>query len=428
VVFNATVPGKRIYALFGFAAINDFGLYLRALDKDVMILINDVAKVLHDEVYRWGFGDSGQCNKNLGAAFLMVFRIGGFEEVQAKKARATDVIFSSAEKRTNRKTSDYPKKRFGRDSAFTTRRGQQGLRRRRSSGEDDALTAEALQLASLPGIVPFTDRAVLGFLKCYAGIHRDQRLKDWKKDFRLGLGVGAFSVEMIFGMDAGWAVEGAVGSEYKIDATYLSPHVNMASRMMAASKQYGVSMLMSQAVEELLSEPARQKMRHLDTVFVKGSSIAQKIYTYDCRHKGVDFFLLDRSPEQADLDSERYTSQIWNQDPDLLAMRKHVTVEFEDAFAAGLSNYLDGDWKHALPLLKKADKIMIETVVEEGWVSDDVNGMEERLFNENDQTEEIRRLRQELGDGAARSLIAYIKEADCKAPNSWKGVRPLTSK
>jgi hypothetical protein len=32
-------------------------------------------------------------------------------------------------------------------------------------------------------------------------------------------------VEMIFGLDAGWAVEGAVGSEYKIDATYLSPYV-----------------------------------------------------------------------------------------------------------------------------------------------------------------------------------------------------------
>ena len=25
----------------------------------------------------------------------------------------------------------------------------------------------------------------------------------------------------------GWAIEGAVGSEYKVDATYLSPHVNL---------------------------------------------------------------------------------------------------------------------------------------------------------------------------------------------------------
>jgi class 3 adenylate cyclase len=36
---------------------------------------------------------------------------------------------------------------------------------------------------------------------------------------------------MGFGLHAGWAIEGAVGSTYKVDATYLSPHVNMAARL-----------------------------------------------------------------------------------------------------------------------------------------------------------------------------------------------------
>ena len=35
-------------------------------------------------------------------------------------------------------------------------------------------------------------------------------------------------------------MEGAVGSKHKVDATYLSPNVNMASRLEAATKQYGV--------------------------------------------------------------------------------------------------------------------------------------------------------------------------------------------
>ena len=34
----------------------------------------------------------------------------------------------------------------------------------------------------------------------------------------------------------GWAIEGAIGSMYKIDASYLSPHVNMAARLEAAAK------------------------------------------------------------------------------------------------------------------------------------------------------------------------------------------------
>jgi hypothetical protein len=79
--FNPCVPGKSVYALFGFAAIKGFDHQLRSLGGDIMILINDVAAVLHGEVFRWGFGNSGQCNKNLGAAFLMVFRIGDMIEV-----------------------------------------------------------------------------------------------------------------------------------------------------------------------------------------------------------------------------------------------------------------------------------------------------------------------------------------------------------
>ena len=34
------------------------------------------------------------------------------------------------------------------------------------------------------------------------------------------------------------------GSEFKIDASYLSPNVNMAARLEAATKQFGVSLLL----------------------------------------------------------------------------------------------------------------------------------------------------------------------------------------
>ena len=41
---------------------------------------------------------------------------------------------------------------------------------------------------------------------------------------------------MGYGLNVGWAIEGAIGSAYKIDASYLSPDVNMASRLEAACK------------------------------------------------------------------------------------------------------------------------------------------------------------------------------------------------
>ena len=47
-----------------------------------------------------------------------------------------------------------------------------------------------------------------------------------------------FKVEMGFGIHQGWAIEGAIGSFFKIDASYLSPNVNMAARLEAATKQF----------------------------------------------------------------------------------------------------------------------------------------------------------------------------------------------
>ena len=41
---------------------------------------------------------------------------------------------------------------------------------------------------------------------------------------------------MGFGLHVGWGIEGAIGSTFKIDASYLSPNVNMASRVNYATK------------------------------------------------------------------------------------------------------------------------------------------------------------------------------------------------
>jgi len=416
VVFNPLVPGKLVYALFGFAGINEFSKQLRALDQEVINLINDVAKVIHEEVYRWGYGDSGQCNKNLGGAFLMVYRIGDFKDVKKKRETAANVIFSQ-EKQSGTRLATLKNRK-------SQHRRKNTLIRRRNKQTNIGM--DTVQLASLPGITTFTDRALIGMLKSFAGIYRDRRLLNWKNDFRLGAGVGAFSVDMIFGMDAGWAVEGAVGSGYKIDATYLSPHVNMASRMMSACKQYGVSILLSQAVEELLSQPARSKLRHLDTVTVKGSSVKQRIFTYDARHVGVDFFLFERSPDQADLDSDRYTPNIWNIDQDLKAMRQHITEDFEEVFKDGRRKYLSGNWKEAIECFREADKIMITTMIEEGYL--EFNLSSARVLSNDNENEETIRLRQEMGDGPCRCLISFMEREGGTPPKNWKGYRPLTSK
>lgn len=76
---------------------------------------------------------------------------------------------------------------------------------------------------------------------------------------------------MGFGLHVGWAIEGAIGSEYKIDASYLSPNVNMASRLEAATRQFGVDFLLSENLYDLLTTEMKAFCRNIDRVTVKGS-------------------------------------------------------------------------------------------------------------------------------------------------------------
>jgi class 3 adenylate cyclase len=86
---------------------------------------------------------------------------------------------------------------------------------------------------------------------------------------------------MGFGLHVGWAIEGAIGSEYKIDASYLSPNVNMASRLEAATKQFGVDFLLSEDLYELLTPEMKEFCRNVDRVTVKGSEKPVRLYTVD---------------------------------------------------------------------------------------------------------------------------------------------------
>lgn len=82
-------------------------------------------------------------------------------------------------------------------------------------------------------------------------VNRDLQVVGYRTDKRLESDAGAFKLRMGFGLHAGWAIEGAVGSLQKVDATYLSPHVNMAARMEAASRQFGLAILMTERFFEV---------------------------------------------------------------------------------------------------------------------------------------------------------------------------------
>lgn len=79
-----------------------------------------------------------------------------------------------------------------------------------------------------------------------------------------------FKVKIGFGLHIGWSIEGAIGSEFKIDASYLSPNVSMSARLEGATKGYGVPLLFSSDLHALLTPNFQLYTRQVDFVKIKG--------------------------------------------------------------------------------------------------------------------------------------------------------------
>lgn len=247
------LPGVRVYVVVGFCDIHHFDEVLVKLNDGILTFVNTVASVVHESVVHW----DGQCNKNLGQAFVILWRI-------ADEQSLLNLV----------KTSSFRKK------ADSDKAGD-------GEGGEKQHKKQLVDLRRVPGIDTLADHALIGYLKIIAEINRNKGLLAFRSDPRLAVTEGPhageeFKVRMGFGLHAGWAIEGAVGSVFKVDATYLSPHVNMAARLETSSKQYGVPLLVSHFVQELMSETAQSKLRRLDIVTVKGSEVPISIFTYDC--------------------------------------------------------------------------------------------------------------------------------------------------
>jgi hypothetical protein len=194
-----------------------------------------------------------------------------------------------------------------------------------------------------------------------------------------------FEVHMGFGLHIGWAIEGAIGSTYKIDASYLSPNVNMAARLEAATHQFGCPMLVSGPFVNELSAPARDLCRKVDVVTVKGSQIPLELWTCDINNRDDDACAACLEPVIVNNVQQPIDFNI------IKDVQKDFNQNFKKVFKECVANYLAGDWKKAKDCIEKALSIYAD-------------------------------------DGPSNSLMRVMQNANFTAPSDWSGFRELTSK
>jgi class 3 adenylate cyclase len=478
---NPLLPGVRIYAMFGFCDIHHFEDANLKLSNDVLIFINTIAEIVHSRVHGW----HGQCNKNLGNAFVIVWRIG---DEMTLKSQIEGIGRSSIKGRGMRgsfkASSPSSPDRGSMKSNFSAKEGVAAFSSDPSADSDqggDGETREkrkiAIDLKRVPGVDVLADHALIGYLKIIAELNRNKAVLKYRRDPRLtDNGKNEFKVRMGFGLHAGWAIEGAVGSIQKVDATYLSPHVNMAARLETSSRQYGVPLLASQDFYDLLSQYGQLNMRKLDVVTVKGSEVPIGIYTYDClqdqdfkSEKGRDSFgnQIGGGKDAASRKSFEGRASTKNaiqggssphgtfvstpggpNNPNSEVptppgsgtsspVRRPSLTLAERNQSAKNAQFLTPDDLSADIFENDYDLLTLRAHVTNDFVETHKAGIAAYLSGDwtaaKELLEKADRMMLELvpsleGDGPSKTILNYMKNRSFQVPSDWKGYRPLTSK
>jgi class 3 adenylate cyclase len=261
------------------------------------------------------------------------------------------------------------------------------------------------------------DMAIMSFIKIVGEVNKSRVLAAYRSHPGLLQRVPNFRVQMGFGLHCGWVIEGAIGSEFKIDASYLSPNVNVASRLESAASQFGVYMLISHFLVELCSQETALQCRLIDHVTVKGCREPFWLYTVDLdpwnlavQTRGPNMLIKNRFKmrqlreiQKAEKWTEDYCVwEMFSQDDDVVAMRARFSTEFFQRFSMAYRNYEAGEWLAARDMLYTCH---YSPQPDSGYI----------VKNESEWPE----------DGPTVSLLTFMKQHNFCPPERWPGYRDL---
>lgn len=129
--------------------------------------------------------------------------------------------------------------------------------------------------------------SVMSFLLLISGLKKSRKMIKYNNHEGLNKRMPNYQVKLGLGMHLGYSIEGAIGSFYKIDPTYLSPHVKMAETLEGATKVYGVPLLISESLYKCLSRKIKDYCRQVDWALFGGKLEPIKIYTIDVQPENI---------------------------------------------------------------------------------------------------------------------------------------------
>lgn len=343
---NPMISGQKIDGVFGFCMIPQFHELTEALQERIVPYVNYLGEVIHSTIDKY----FGYTNKNIGDSFFFLWRL------------------------------------FKNDINYT----EEGMY---------LLDYRSSMLA---------DMSLLAAIKIQAKIHKLEHIINQTDYPEIKAHIQDYKVSIPFGLHIGWAIEGTIGSIFKIESSYLSPHVNIAARLEGATKFYKVPVLLSGQLFSALSPHARSFCREIDRIELKGSKLAISLFTIDlnfdvltikeCKYRGCsqkekrNQRTKNKNLLRFEIENHKIVgSELFEKDPDIIEMRMKINTDFINEFKKGYGEYISGNWEKAADILKNANSLT-------------------------------------LNDGPTLYLLNYMNLHQNSAPAGWKGFHALGEK
>ena len=319
---NPLIPGKKVMGIYGFCDIRNFTDTTEILKEKVMIFVNQVAEIVHQITADY----CGSANKNIGDAFLLVWKL---------------------------------EDRFIKEEV-----NKQGVKE--------------LKLKNVNRINQICDMVLICFIRILIEINKSYKLAEYRHHKGLNARMKNYKTRLGFGLHLGQSIEGAIGSMFKIDASYLSTNVNMANELEENTKTFKKELIMSGDFYDYLSEDAKRYVRLLDIFKTKNGQIT-RLYSIDLDLESIpiekkkdSMFKEDNIEKKWELIKQkrkiskilyddivlRHKSDIWNEfvndEDEFRLVREKYPDNFVDDYNNGMEQFRKGNWFDAKNLLTTA--------------------------------------------------------------------------
>ena len=198
-------------------------------------------------------------------------------------------------------------------------------------------------------------------------------------------------------LHAGSAIEGGIGSELKVDATYLSSEISIASRIAYYCEDYNLPLLISDNIYNLLTPTAQGFLRKIVVILMAETKEPLGLFTFDLSQENCEVpeghalgaIIPTEEARPADLENCKTKSadMAFAFDIDIQTLHKTAS-EIAEPFAEALRAFLSGDWSKAQEWIEQCLTI---------WES----------------------------DGPSKVLKEYMERYNRVVPDGWRGYRNL---